>query len=674
MDKRFRTSLAGRSIVAVILFVGYYALAVGVAGLLLFIPYGGLRLHLVSGFYVWFLYLTCLAASAIILWSIVPRRERFIEPGPRLTPGSDPRLFEEIFRIARELDQKAPTEAYLSLGVEAWVGGRGGFMGIGSRRIVGVGLTLLGTLSVSEFRAVLAHEFGHFRRGDTRLGPWIYKTRSTIGRTLQHLPELAQFKRIEGFVSLIQQPFVVYANWFMRITQAISRRQEYLADELSAVTAGRDTTASALRMIYMAGVGFQWYWQYLLGRALDAGFLPPVADGLRLYVQGIKEQLEKVLNWQIENVQSEPHDSHPALGERLKALEALPAGREPEAGLPAVCLLSDVAGRERELFAFMNPEAGPKLRALEWGDVATAVLVPYWANLTAVHQAELAGVAPKDLPEKLPDLTKWGQEMGSTLGQSLSDDEAKGYAAYVAGLAIVTRLVERGWQISYTVGQYTVLSHGGRSWEPFKNVNALVSGEKPAEYWLDLCAELGISDIELGRDDGQAREAEASQPQGSLSEGASTGPTTAEGQSETEKVPYGLMSLIAIVIIAAIFALQTGGPKEELFIQPSSGTERPFSLAIQNDLVAEVTQWSSRGDSYVATGTVKNLSAKTYHFVIVRVEFCDKEGRVVGTLMTPGNREEYVLPGGSRPFVVRGSGKLNFVTARAAVAYRAEAR
>jgi len=673
VDKRFRTSLAGRSIVAVILFVGYYALAVGVAGLLLIIPYGGLRLHLASGFYVWFLYLTCLAASAIILWSIVPRRERFIEPGPRLTPGSDPRLFEEIFRIARELDQKAPTEAYLSLGVEAWVGGRGGFMGIGSRRIVGVGLTLLGTLSVSEFRAVLAHEFGHFRRGDTRLGPWIYKTRSTIGRTLEHLPELAQFKRIEGFVSLIQQPFVVYAKWFMRITQAISRRQEYSADELSAEIAGRDTTASALRMSFMAHMGFQSYWQNLLGRALDAGFLPPVAEGLGLYVEGIKEQLSGALNWQIENVQSQPDDSHPALGERLKALETLPAGREPVAGPLAVCLLSDVAGRERELFAFINPEAGPKLRALEWGDVATAVLVPHWANLTAVHQAALAGMAPKDLPEKLPDLTKWGREMGSTLGQSLSDDEAKGYAAYVAGLAIVTRLVERGWQISYTVGQYTVLSHGGRSWEPFKNVNALVSGERTAEDWLNLCAELGISDLELGRD-GQAREVEASQPQGTLSEGASTGPPTTEGQSETKKVPYGLISLIAIVIIAAIFAFQTGGPTERVSIQPSSGVERPFSLAIQNDLVAEVTQWSSRGDSYVATGTVENRSAKTYHFVIVRVEFCDKDGRVVGTLMTPGNREEYVLPGGSRPFVVRGSGKLNFVTVRAAVAYRAEAR
>ena len=52
---------------------------------------------------------------------------------------------------------------------------------------MGVGLPLLAGLSVSEFRAVLAHGFGHFYGGDTRLGPWVYKTRSAIVRTIENL-------------------------------------------------------------------------------------------------------------------------------------------------------------------------------------------------------------------------------------------------------------------------------------------------------------------------------------------------------------------------------------------------------------------------------------------------------------------------------------------------------
>lgn len=51
-------------------------------------------------------------------------------------------------------------------------------MGVGSKRVMGLGLPLLNALTVSELRAVLAHEFGHFVGGDTSLGKWIHKTRS----------------------------------------------------------------------------------------------------------------------------------------------------------------------------------------------------------------------------------------------------------------------------------------------------------------------------------------------------------------------------------------------------------------------------------------------------------------------------------------------------------------
>lgn len=673
VEMTIRTSLAARSVVALLLFVGYYVLAVAVAGLLVLIPYAGVRLHLTNSFYMLALYMACIGAAAVILWSLIPRRERFVEPGPRLTPESDPRLFEEITWIARELEQKAPAEVYLGLDVNAWVGSRGGFMGFGSRRIAGVGLALLGTLSVGEFRAVLAHEFGHFRRGDTRLGPWIYKTRSTIGRTLEHLPELAQFKRIAGFVSLVQRPFVFYANTFIRITQAISRRQEYLADEVSAAAAGRDEAISALRMTCMANMGLQSYWQNLLGPALDADFLPPVAEGLRLYVEGHKDQWAEALNWQLENVQSQPHDSHPALGERLKALEALPAGREPEAGPPAVSLLSDVNGREKELFVFMNPEAGAKLRPFEWRDVANTVLVPHWARLTAAHRAELAGVTPKDLPERLSDLAKWGLEMGSTSDQYLSEDEAKGYAAHIVGLAIVTRMVERGWQVSYDLGQYTVLSRGESSWEPFRSFQAFISGETTAEDWLRLCGDLGISDLDLGKGE-PAEQPEPGPPPEAPAATEAAAPPAEEALGGTEASRFGLIGPIAMIVIAVIVGLLTIGPRKKASVFDPVVDELPFSLAVQSDLTAEVTRWSSKDGSYTASGRVWNRSAKTYHFVIVTVDFLDKAGRVAATLMTTAKLEEYVLPGGSRPFQVIGYGKLKVHSARASVTYSVEAR
>ena len=47
-----------------------------------------------------------------------------------------------------------------------------------------VGLPLLHLVSERGLRAVIAHEFGHYAGGDTKLGPWIHRTRAAIGRTI----------------------------------------------------------------------------------------------------------------------------------------------------------------------------------------------------------------------------------------------------------------------------------------------------------------------------------------------------------------------------------------------------------------------------------------------------------------------------------------------------------
>ena len=115
-----------------------------------------------------------------------------------------------------------------------------------------------------------------------------------------------------------------------------------------------------------------------------------------------------------------------------------------------------------------------------------------------------------------------------------------------------------------------------------------------------------------------------------------------------------------------------GGPETSL-LPPGARDAAPFSLAVQDrDLVARVLQWTSEKGSYGATGEIVNRGTKAFHFVMVRVEFCDRAGRVVGVLTTEGRREEIVLPGRAISFAVKGSGKLDFATARASVAYATE--
>ena len=188
-------SLAGRAVLAVGLMLGFYILAVAMAGALLYIPYAEWtyagKLHLK-------LALFCILGAGTIFWAILPRPDRFVPPGPALHPNDHPKLFEVLVGIATATQQEMPSEVYLTAEVNAWVMHRGGIMGFGSRRVMGLGLPLLEVLSVSQLRAVLAHEFGHFHGGDTKLGPWIYKTRAAIGRTQEGLTRHSSLVSVQG--------------------------------------------------------------------------------------------------------------------------------------------------------------------------------------------------------------------------------------------------------------------------------------------------------------------------------------------------------------------------------------------------------------------------------------------------------------------------------------------
>src|SRR6185436_5487513 len=178
--------ILGRAVLAVVLLIGFYVLALGIAAGLFYIIYA----MIVYGHRVQVkILLACLFGGGAILWSVLPRFDKFLAPGPQLSPDQQPRLFDEIDSIAKATGQAPPADVFLVGDVNAWVAQRGGIMGFGSRRVMGLGLPLLRTLTRSQFRAVLAHEFGHYYGGDTKIGPWIYKTRGAIGRTVSSLEQ-----------------------------------------------------------------------------------------------------------------------------------------------------------------------------------------------------------------------------------------------------------------------------------------------------------------------------------------------------------------------------------------------------------------------------------------------------------------------------------------------------
>src|SRR5689334_5857236 len=152
-------SLQHRAVLALLLMVGFYVFAIAIAVALLFVPYAEMvYLERVNAQITIF----CVVGGFTILWAILPRIDKFTPPGPRLTPSTAPQLFTLINDVAQATSQPRPEDVFLLADVNAFVTHRGGMMGFGSRRVMGIGLPLIKGLTPAELRAVIAHEFGHY--------------------------------------------------------------------------------------------------------------------------------------------------------------------------------------------------------------------------------------------------------------------------------------------------------------------------------------------------------------------------------------------------------------------------------------------------------------------------------------------------------------------------------
>ena len=482
-------SLAGRALLAVVLMIGFYILAVAIAAGLIYIPYAEVayahRIHPK-------LAILCIIGALAILWSVLPRFDRFDSPGPQLTRDQHPHLFAELDGVAGSVRQEMPAEVYLVPDVNAWVTQRGGIMGFGSRRVMGLGLPLMRMLTRSQFRAVLAHEFGHYYGGDTKLGPWIYKTRGAIGRTLQSL----------GEGSWLQLPFLAYGRMFLRITHAVSRRQEFVADELAARAVGSQPLIGGLRTVHGMAPAFEAYWFNECAPVLNAGFRPPLTEGFRQFVQAgrVADAIGKQLDEELKEGKTNPYDTHPPLRERIAAVEKLPPGDFGSDDPPATTLLADVPALENQLLATMvKPDAAGKLKPIDWNDVCAQVYLPQWLTLVKANTEVLSGITPESLPQFAADLKTFGKRCRDHSGEKPDDESAEGLACGVVGAVLTVLLVNRGAKAETLPGQPILVTVGSTTVEPFAVLRSLADGKLTAAGWLRQCQDLGIQGADLGK-------------------------------------------------------------------------------------------------------------------------------------------------------------------------------
>jgi heat shock protein HtpX len=473
--------LKRRAVLAVLLMFGFYALALTLAGALFFFVYAEV---------MWAEQILirptilCVVAGLAILWSILPRWDKFTAPGPRLTENEHPELFGVLRDVAEKSEQAMPADVYLVGDVNAWVMQRGGVMGVGSRRVMGLGLPLLEAVTISQFRAIVAHEFGHYHGGDTQLGPLIYRTREAIGRTIQNLSS-------QGF---LHKPFLWYGHFYLRVTQAISRAQELAADRLAATIAGPRAAAGALMAVHGAAVAYGTYWSQEVLPLLGSGYRPPIANGFSRFVTHFADAVRDAVDHELREGKGDEFDSHPPLRERIDALKALPEEASDDDARVASSLLRDLSAAELALLRSLAPDRAPSLKQLAWEEAAMTVYLPQWQSRSAEHATALRGVTPSSLPQVVRELPAFVAKL--TL-REVPYGKRNEEAALILGCALAARLHDHGWSCDTGPGRSVVFQKGEQSIEPFSIVPQLTRGELTDDAWLDRCRAGGIDTLSL---------------------------------------------------------------------------------------------------------------------------------------------------------------------------------
>ena len=182
---------------------------------------------------------------------------------------AEPQLFEFIEKVVTEVGSSSPKKVFLSNEVNAYVFYNSNFWSLffPVKKNLVIGLGLINSINLSEFKAILAHEFGHFSQKSMKLGSYIYYVNKVIYDMLYNNEnyENAVIKMSEsnGYFSLagwLTFAVIKFIQAVLRLVykpinvmyMALSRQMEFHADAISASVTGGNHLISSLERIEMS--------------------------------------------------------------------------------------------------------------------------------------------------------------------------------------------------------------------------------------------------------------------------------------------------------------------------------------------------------------------------------------------------------------------------------------
>ncbi|QID19175.1 M48 family metalloprotease [Nitrogeniibacter mangrovi] len=203
-----------------------------------------------------------------------------------ITAQDQPQVFAFLNRLADEAGAPRPHRVFLSARVNAAVFYDLSILNLlfPSRKNLEIGLPLINSLTLSELKAVLAHEFGHFAQRSMAIGTWVYIAQQIAGQVIAKRDILDKFlsglSRVDIRIAWIGWVLSLIV-WSIRslmdtvftgvvlAQRALSRQMEFQADLVAVALTGSDELIHALHKLQAADDAWDRTLQFANGMLAD---------------------------------------------------------------------------------------------------------------------------------------------------------------------------------------------------------------------------------------------------------------------------------------------------------------------------------------------------------------------------------------------------------------------
>ena len=241
---------------------------------------------------------------------------KYTDPGRELTKEEAPDLYKLTGEVARDISTRAIDEIRITLGTDLAVYEKGTWkekLQDKAKRILILGAGVIKDFKQNDFKAILAHEYGHFSNRDTAGGDVALRVRNDIDKYFYTLYVAGQ----NLWWNLAFQFLRIYNFIFRRISYGSTRLQEVLADKVAATTYGFNAFENGLKYVIRRDIEFHYMANKEVGEAKQMN--RSIQNLYELKVDKSNSDIDEEYN-KILSSNTSHDDTHPSPADRFRYL------------------------------------------------------------------------------------------------------------------------------------------------------------------------------------------------------------------------------------------------------------------------------------------------------------------------------------------------------------------